>query len=218
MDFEIYEKAYKAKCTMLLAEQGELKNYNVLNDYENFKEIIPKEIYNKIIKGKLRRKAKRYRVDNYITKMLKLRNVIDKSIVVFGTLTLKDEILDLKENTYIRKIHNYLKSHYDMVILNKDFGKKNEREHYHYIGLTHEPIEETEKKSRCGIKLYKLQKQDYNLGFEPTIEIVNFEDKKKVRNYLLKLNNHSTKNTTKSRFRVLYNPLIKIFFEYKKEI
>lgn len=195
---------YRDRCKSLV----ELKDYNLLNDFNFFKDIIPDHDFKEIIREKQNRKNRRYRTDRKILEMVRLSmyyhmlNIRPK--IVFGTLTLDDKTLSQKEDTYMRKISKYLKSHYKYVILNKDFGKTNEREHYHFIGLTIENIVKTENKSKKGFSMYKLQNQDYELGFEPVLEIFNIEDKKKVRNYLLKLNNHSNKDTTKnSRTRIL---------------
>lgn len=214
-----YYSLYMDRCNFLLDREN--KDYTLLNDYENFKDLMKLEDFKEIMRWKNARKNKRYRVDSKFMEMLRLYNALNKEnstpYIVFGTLTLRDDILAKKEDTYIRKIHKYLEKHYQYVILNKDFGKKTEREHYHFIGLTCEPIVKTDIRSKKGNQIYQLKKQDYELGFEPDICIINIEDKKKVREYLLKLNNHSNKNTTKqSRIRIILNPWIKVFFTKKK--
>ena len=50
--------------------------------------------------------------------------------------------------------------------------------------------------------------QDYNMGFEPDLEIIEYDGTdfymKRISNYLLKITNHINKTTTKNRrFRVL---------------
>ena len=232
MIIDAYELVYKGICKSMIENNdivkrvglfnqndkyigaNVIKDYNMLNDYQYFKEQIPQDIFKLIINRKQNRKNKRNRTDRKIIKMIRLANGLSvemniKTNIVFGTLTLDDKTLSQKEDTYMRKISKYLKSHYFMTILNKDYGKKNEREHYHFIALTSQPLEKINIKSKTGRELYKLKTKDYQLGFEPTLEIVNLNDKEKVRNYLLKLNNHSNKSTTKSsRFRVLYNDYI----------
>lgn len=193
-----YYLVYRDRCKSLI----KLEDYNLLNDFAYFKDIIPDQDFKDIIREKQNRKNRRYRTDRKIFDMLRLTNYYSMlnipSKVVFGTLTLNDKILSQKEDTYMRKISKWLKKHFKYVILNKDYGKNNEREHYHFIGLTIEELVKIENKSKKGYSMYKLKNQDYELGFEPVLEIFNFEDKKKVRNYLLKLNNHSNKDTTKS--------------------
>lgn len=214
-----YYLLYKDRCKKLL----KLEDYTLLNDYEYFKDIIPEEDYKEIILEKQRRKNKRYRVDSKIFEMMRLANMYRKETIipkiVFGTINLNDKTLSRKENTYIRKIHQWLKKHFAYVILNKDYGDKTNREHYHFIALTLEPVEDSGHRSKKGYTLYKLKNQDFNLGHEPTLEIINLEDKKQIRNYLLKLNNHSTKATANSsRIRVLINPIIKPMFTKHKTI
>ena len=103
--------------------------------------------------------------------------------------------------------------------MNKDFGAKNEREHYHFIAITLEPLEELKtcenkaKKSKKGYTLYELKRKNYSLGFEPTLCKIDLKknDFDKTINYLLKLNNHSTKITTKSRVRIVKSPLMSLY-------
>ena len=75
------------------------------------------------------------------------------------------------------------------------------------IGLTQEDLFITNVKSCKGNMLYKLYTQDYDMGHEPVLEIIKLseEDLDATINYLLKLNNHSNKATTKSRVRILKN-------------
>ena len=91
-------------------------------------------------------------------------------------------------------------------MLNKDYGGKNEREHYHFIGITIEEIESKGKVSKKGYEIFELKNKNYTMGFEPTLCIINLQmnDTNKTINYLLKLNNHSSKTTTKNnRLRVI---------------
>lgn len=198
---------YKNRCKLLTEIGLALEE---LNNYENFKDILTENQFKEVIRQKQNRKNKRYRTKIKILDLYKVKvNVLKKGQVVFGTITLDDKHLSQKENTYIRKIHKWLKEHFICSILNKDFGSKTEREHYHFIGLTTEDLKDTNKKSRIGNKLYKLEKENYNMGFEPALEIINLDinDFDKTNNYLLKLNNHSNKEGTKSRVRVIKSDL-----------
>lgn len=199
---------YRSRCSQLLDK--ELKDYTLLNDYENFKDIITLTSFNSFKNASQSRKNKRNRTSKKISEIMQIQNHLERqgidSYMVFGTLTLTDKILATKENTYIRKIHNYLKEHYVYVILNKDFGATTEREHYHFIGLTLQDIKDSGKRSKKGIKLFNLVNDNYNLGFSPDLEIIDRNDLVKTRNYLLKLNNHSNKITThNSRTRIIKN-------------
>lgn len=177
-----------------------------LNDYNNFRDLFSKYEFEQILKEKKKRANKRCRTSQKFIEIFKLRQVLNsKCYIVFGTITLNDKNLNKKEDTYIRKIHKWLKDHFLYSILNKDYGSKTEREHYHFIGLTTEEIEYTGKKSKKGYKIYELVNKNYTMGFEPTLCIIDLDknDKKQTINYLLKLNNHSNKITTKNRVRII---------------
>lgn len=200
---------YNERCKTLL-EKG--YNFQELEVYENFNDLFSKTEFDGVLRIKKNRRNKRNRTKNKIKKLCYLHMQIEKSKFVFGTITLNDKYLAQKENTYIRKIHSWLKEHFLIAILNKDFGDKNGREHYHFLGITVEEVETTGKKSKKGFEIYELKNKTYKMGFEPDLCLVNFQiaDLDKTTNYLLKLNNHSNKNTTKSRVRVIKQPL----FEY----
>lgn len=205
---------YKIRCKQLLKDGF---SFDELNYYENFKELFTEQQFESILREKQNRKNKRYRTKNKFLEILKYRIFLndENCKIVFGTITLDNKTLSQKENTYIRKIHKWLKEHFDYVILNKDFGSKTEREHYHFTAITTEDIENTEIKSKTGRELYKLKNKNYTLGHEPTLEIVNTEEQTtdKMLNYLLKLNNHSNKVGTKSRVRILKNERY-VFYEF----
>lgn len=193
-----YDRCKKLKSEGLTNEE--------LNNYENYKEVFSEEIFKEIMKEKAKRKQKRNRTKNKFFEMIKIKNMIpEKTTIVFGTMTLDEKHIKQKEDTYIRNIHKWLKEHFIYAILNKDFGEKNGREHYHFIGITTEELEDKNKKSKKGYKEYELVNKNYTLGFEPTLLIVNLNEEniKQTVNYLLKLNNHSTKNTAKSRVRIV---------------
>ena len=212
-----YEELYKSQCKILKEQGYSLKE---LNNYQRFKDLMDEEVFKSIIRSKHNRQQKRNRTKTRFKELYILKDSIRKeSNIVFGTITLDDKHLSLKEDTYIRKIRKWLEEHFLYVILNKDFGSKKGREHYHFIGLTTEPLEEIKtsenkpKKSKKGYKIYELVKKNYNLGFEPTLCIVDLEknDFDKTTNYLLKLNNHSTKSTARSRVRIVKSPLMRLF-------
>lgn len=211
MNIEVIELLYKSRCRDLL-NVGLV--HEELNNYSNFKDILSEEDFERMIKTKRNRQQKRCRTKNKFREIIALKNsLVCDTELVFGTLTLDDEHLQLKENTYIREIHRWLKKHFYYSILNKDFGKKTEREHYHFIALTNEELEDTGKKSKKGYKIYELKDKDYKLGFEPDICKVdlNKNDMSQTTNYLLKLNNHSNKITSSNRVRIIKSPLTKMF-------
>lgn len=189
----------------------ELKNNGLinseLNNYANFKDLFSKYEFDMILKTKQNRKNKRYRTKQKYKELFELACFfgLDNVNIVFGTMTLSNDTLRLKEETYVKKIDKWLTSHFIYAIVNKDYGSKTEREHYHFIGLTKERIEDTGRKSRKGNELFELVKKDYNLGFEPDLCIIdlNKNDLDKTINYLLKLNNHSSKSSSKNRVRII---------------
>lgn len=210
-----YDILYRDRCSMLFNTFG---NFQMFNEYEYFKDILDYDSFIDAKRNWQRKQNKRYRTKNKILLMYSLKTDLQKQYknldikLVFGTLTLNDKILSQKENTYIRKIHKYLKENFFMSILNKDFGDKTEREHYHFIGITSIDLIYTGKKSKKGYKLYKLKNDSYSLGHN-SIAIIKDNDIKRLNNYLLKLNYHSNKITTKSRVRVLYNNYIKELYD-----
>lgn len=211
-----YEEVYKKVCNGLVKNGLALEE---LNNYENFKDFMKEEVFERLMKNKKNRQQKRHRTKERFKEILILKNSLKKdSNIVFGTLTLDNKHLALKKDTYIREINKWLKKHFLYAILNKDFGTKNEREHYHFVGLSTEILEELKtsenrpKKSKKGYVLYELEKKDYKLGFEPTLCIVdlNKNDIDKTIAYLLKLNNHSNKTTARNRTRIIKSSLMRL--------
>lgn len=195
---------YQFRCKSLIENGLALEE---LNEYDNFNDIFSEIEFRSILNEKQNRKNKRYRTKEKFIELYRITELIksNNKRIVFGTITIDNKHLNQKENTYIRKIHKWLKRHFIYAILNKDFGSKTEREHYHFIGLTTEEIENIKKKSKKGYEIYELKAKDYDMGFEPTLCIIdlNKADIKQTINYLLKLNNHSSKIGTKSRVRII---------------
>lgn len=183
--------------------------YDELENYANFEDVFSKHEFECIIREKRNRRNKRYRTKSKFIELYRIASLIENQNkkIVFGTITLDNKNLNQKEDTYIRKINKWLKNHFIYSILNKDFGNKTEREHYHFIGLTIEDIETKNSKSKKGYEIFELKNKDYGMGFEPTLCIIdlNKNDIQKTVNYLLKLNNHSNKITTKNRIRIVKN-------------
>lgn len=204
---------YQFYCKKLI-ESG--KNLEDLNNYSNFRSIFTEIEFKRIMNEKQNRKNKRYRTRNKFLEILRIAHEFKENEnlkVVFGTITLDNKNLALKEDTYIRKIHKWLKEHFIIALLNKDYGSKNEREHYHFIGLTIEEIESKNTLSKKGYEIFELKNKNYKIGFEPTLCLIdlNKNDISKTTNYLLKLNNHSNKLSSRNRLRVIKSTQYKMF-------
>jgi hypothetical protein len=128
--------------------------YDELENYTNFEDVFSKQEFECIIREKHNRRNKRYRTKSKFIELYRIASLIENQNkkIVFGTITLDNKNLNKKEDTYIRKINKWLKNHFIYSILNKDFGNKTEREHYHFIGLTIEDIET--KNSKCSLNKF----------------------------------------------------------------
>lgn len=209
------ESLYKVRCKELVNRGLALEE---LNNYDNFNDLFSENIFTRLIKNKQNRKNKRYRTKEKFLMLYRIAMACknNNKKVVFGTITLDNHYLSLKENTYIRNIHSWLKEHFIYSILNKDFGSKTEREHYHFIGLTIEDLESKNTKSKTGYEIFELVNKTYKMGFEPTLCLIdlNINDIEKTINYLLKLNNHSNKLSTRNRVRVIKNNKAELIMLY----
>lgn len=104
--------------------------------------------------------------------------------MIFGTLNFKEETLqNTSKITRRRYITRYLNENTFHYIANIDFGEKKGREHYHFIAMVEDKI-----------SIENWLK--YGGGKFQYIPFTN-KDIKAVKNYLLKLNNHSYKESTK---------------------
>lgn len=188
--------------------------YKMLNNYSCFKDILSENDFKAVLRQKRNRSNRRRRANKKIYKIRYLNN----PIIVFGTCTFNDSQFikkngkPIQERTRTRKVNEWIQKHFSYSVVNIDYGKKNEREHHHFVGVLKdtEQVELVNGKSKTGFKMYELVNKDYELGFEPTLELVEYDPSdfkmKRLSNYLLKISNHENKDTTKNRrFRVLEN-------------
>lgn len=165
--------------------------------YEDIAEAIEEEMQ-KLTPGQLKKYFQK--ADAYLHKknMLKKRIVYmienEKDNCYFITLTINDKYMNkLKNEEHIRRaIRKYLNSLECFYIANADNGKKNGRLHYHAI-VTKKP-----------------NKEKYRYGFMD-IKKINYGTPERVANYLLKLTNHATKETTTGN--ILYSRTEKYGFK-----
>lgn len=198
---------YKDRCHWLY---NFYKTYSVLNSYHFFQDILSLKDFKKCHNFISSRSQKRKRCfDKY--KIIEIYCALTNAKLVFGTITLNNEFLKLSYETQKKNIQRYLKKHYFYVIKNSDYGSRTDRLHYHFLGLTFDNMVDSGKISNKGRKMYNLvvnEKTKWKWGFEPNIEIIpyNYIDKKLISNYMVKLNNHSNKMSTKrTRLSILKN-------------
>ena len=109
---------------------------------------------------------------------------------IFLTLTFTDETLkNTNEETRKKYVKRYLKSCSNYYIANIDYGKKNEREHYHAIILS-EKINYKMWHKYGAIKGEKIRSNGIS--------------EKRLGKYISKLTNHAIKETTK-RNAIIYS-------------
>lgn len=207
------EVLYKQRANEILKNEKTIINYFKTKDYENFKDIMSYEDFKKALRIKNRKQGRRKRCYKKLEPIINLYEELfyEKGIycnIVFGTCTFDNNSMSWKEETRTKKVNKWIKEHFIIALANIDYGKTTEREHHHFIGLTFEELERTGKKGKKGFDMYEIKNnKNYVLGFEPNLEIVNdFNNDKKLSNYLVKLNFHSNKNSTRNRrIRVLKN-------------
>lgn len=127
--------------------------------------------------------ARRSRLEKKITNMLENNNCI------FLTFTFKDSVLDsTTKETRKKYILRALKLISDNYIANIDYGRKNEREHYHAVVVS----------DNVDRNIWK----DYGaINFE---RIKQTSDSVKLAKYIVKLTNHAIKETVHQN-RVIYS-------------
>ena len=207
------EVIYKQRANEILKNEKTIINYFKTRDYENFKDIMSYEDFKKALRIKNRKQGRRKRCYKKLEPIINQYEELfyKKGIycnIVFGTCTFDNNSMSWKEETRTKKVNKWIKEHFTIALANIDYGKKTEREHHHFIGLTFEELEKTGKKGKKGFDMYEIKdNKNYGLGFEPNLEIINdFDNDKKLSNYLVKLNFHSNKNSTRNRrIRVLKN-------------
>ena len=210
---ELY-KVFKDRCNLIkiiykdeMLKDNETSIYSMFNTYSNFEDVLTKQEYRKAKNFDTTRYRKRQRCSNNFDLIIAAAKLA-KAKMVFGTITVNDNFLKLDYENQKKKIQRYLKKSFFYVIKNADYGKKNDRLHYHFIGLTFEDLIDTERKSHKGRPLYNIKNDKWKDGFLPTYEIIPYDtnDKKRLANYLVKLNNHSNKMSVKrTKLSILKN-------------
>lgn len=159
------------------------------NKYIAFKNDLPFTLnteYEKILKA-------RYQKTSRIKKRL-VYLLSRYENIWFITFTFNNNYINKSTRTKRDLIKMVLNTHDFKYMLNIDYGKKNEREHYHCILATNLNLDVNQ-----FIQFY------YEGGFSLSIQCKKgLTDYKRLSKYLNKLTNHCIKATTK-RQRILYN-------------
>lgn len=191
-----------------LGQINDLENdFAIFNSYFYFNDLMSYNDFKKCKNLMSNRSKKRKRCfDNYFK--LEIVSKLTKAKMVFGTITVNDDFLKLDYENQKKNLQYYLKKHFFYVIKNSDYGLKNDRLHYHFIGLTFDDFVSCGKKSKKGREMYNIKNDKWKWGFIPNYEVIpyNMIDKKRLSNYLVKLNNHSNKlSVKKTRLSILKN-------------
>ena len=161
------------------------EKYKDLDSFKNYSDLMNEEQFdtcNKIYKNQLQRKYKiKERLNNWLYAIKEIPQYKDY-IIVFGTLTFNDKLLKNKKETRRKYVERFLREQTEEYISNIDYGKINDREHYHFIALVKNKINCKEWRSIINIKKIPIK----------------MEDRDRVKNYLMKLNNHTFKESTRN--------------------
>lgn len=122
----------------------------------------------------------------------RISKMIQSGSCIFLTLTFKNEVLETTtEETRKRYVARALKTMSKSYIANIDYGKKNEREHYHAIVLAEKVSQDLWAYGNLDWERVRVQQKDSNV---------------KIAKYITKLTNHAIKETVKQN-RVIYSRL-----------
>lgn len=103
--------------------------------------------------------------------------------IVFGTLTFREDVLEkTSKKTRRRYVARFLNECTEEYLANIDYGKQEEREHYHFLAV---------------VKA-KISKDSWKYGWDYYQSVkIDLKSIRKARNYILKLNSHSYKESTR---------------------
>jgi len=179
------------------------KNDIPVNQARQIIDQIPQQDYDDSMRIINNNKNKTNRIRKRIETMLIQLKFYDNLKAYFITLTWSDKTLEnTNEYTRHQKIYRTLKNIPGVIdyVANIDYGKENEREHYHGIILVNENFE-TKKTKVNNLYFKSMPVWDKN-GFSRLDEIKVPNDKA-LSKYINKLTNHAKKDTTKKQ-RVIY--------------
>lgn len=119
----------------------------------------------------------------------RISDMLTRGDALFLTLTFTNEVLDsTSDETRRRYVTRTLKKFNCEYVANIDFGKKNEREHYH-----------------CVISISHMPRNFWPYGFSKIEKVRNCgADSARLAKYISKLTNHAIKETCKQN-RIIYS-------------
>lgn len=132
---------------------------------------------------------------SYYKKRLRLSKKIEEAIssdrAIFLTLTFSDNVFETTtRETRRRYVARYLKEECSFYVANIDFGKDNNREHYHAVVIP-----------KSSLNLFKWSKK---YGFTYIRHIKTREEPRILSTYITKLTSHALKETT-GRERLIFS-------------
>ena len=164
---------------------------------------IPQQDYEDSMRLLNNNKHKTQRIRKRIETMLLQLQFYDNLKAYFITLTWNDKTLEnTSEDTRHQKVFRTLKNLPGLIdyVANIDYGKENEREHYHGIILVNENFET--KKTKVNNLYFNSMPVWENNGFS-RLDDIKIPNEKALSKYINKLTNHAKKDSTKKQ-RVIY--------------
>lgn len=185
LEYAIYQ--YEVNGIVLRALNSE--NKGVLRKTDLFIECAEKDLIKEYFEAFKINKAYYYRQCRLNKRV---ETILLSGSCIFGTLTFTDKVLnETTEKERRVMVVRYLKSISNNYVANIDFGKKNHREHYHFL-------------ARCDLASNKEWLKYGACKFE-RVRNRNIEnDKVRLSKYIAKLSNHAIKETTK-RSALIYS-------------
>lgn len=189
----IHEEMYKSDNIGFFdfMEKKEIKERTIQDLAKEYK--VTAEELRSYIQMTIARKQQSIRLRDHIEYLFK-----KKYVLVFATFTFNDQAMSLKQDTRKQKVSRSINECPSVTdyIANIDYGKENEREHYHAI-IALKDFEPTTKRVKVKDSYQRVITNmpiNYDYGFT-TYELIGSteDDRSKVKNYVTKLGLHALK-------------------------
>lgn len=176
---------YKASCNFI--ENGEEIPTKLEAKHNDIQILLKKLADNELFKEARKINHASYEKRNRLEK--RIAEWLSNYTCIFVTLTFKPDVLESTSKETRRKyVTRALKQMSDKYVANIDFGKENEREHYHAIVVA-DNVSREEWKDYGAINFKRIKKTS---------------DSIKLAKYVVKLTNHAMKETVHQN-RVIYS-------------